>query len=185
VSAVHNYEVINAEHGVYSVLGLVSFALPGPYQWIVEDYENENSKGAIFRAYDSPDKDAFEVASIFVADATNDPTEPDVSTLGQDDIPSLDNFLREDIQTQMVADGRAIVEWGFSDLVQSEIAKALYTYYIVLDRGTERQTIVVRVKVKDRKMVAVGQYDIAKKEVLGVAMYEVMNNLSMYAPKLH
>jgi len=55
--------------------------------------------------------------------------------------------------------------------------KALYTYYVVWDHGIERQNIVVRVKVKDRKMVAVGQYDIAKKEVLAAAMYEVMNNL--------
>jgi len=170
---------------VYSVLGLMMVSLPGPYLWVVEDYDNENSKGAMFRAYDSEDEDAFEVASILVADATNDPSEPDVSTLGQDDIPSLDSFLREDIQTQMNADGRSMVDWGFSDLVESEIVKALYTYYIVLDQSTERQTIVVRVKVKDRKMVAVGQYDIAKKEILGVAMYEVMNNLSIYTPKLH
>jgi len=183
--AIHNYETINAEHGVYSVLGLMMVSLPGPYLWVVEDYDNENSKGAMFRAYDSEDEDAFEVASILVADATNDPSEPDVSTLGQDDIPSLDSFLREDVQTQLAADGRAMVDWRFSDLVQSEIAKALYTYYIVLDRGMERETIAVRVKVKGRKLVAVGQYDIAKKEVLGAAMYEVMNNLHMFAPKVH
>jgi len=155
----------------------MTLSLPGAYRWIVADYDYENAKGVIFRASEQEEGDAPEVASILVADATNDPTEPDVSTLVQDDIPSLDDFLRGDAQTQLAADGRAMVDWRFSDLVQSEIAKALYTYYIVLDRGMERETIVVRVKVKGRKLVAVGQYDIAKKEVLGAAMYEVMNNL--------
>jgi len=162
---------------VYSVLGLMTLSLPGAYRWIVADYDYENAKGVIFRASEPEDGDAPEVASILVADATNDSTEPDVSTLVQDDIPSLDDFLRGDAQTQLAADGRAMVDWGSSDLVQSVIMKALYTYYVVWDHGIERQNIVVRVKVKDRKMVAVGQYDIAKKEVLAAAMYEVMNNL--------
>jgi len=158
----------------------MAVSLPGPYQWIVEDYDHENAKGVIFRAFESEEQGAPEIASIVVADATNDPTEPDVSTLVQDDIPSLDDFLRGDALTQLAADGRAMVEWASSDLVQSEISKALYTYYVVWDHGIVRQNIAVRVKVKDRKMVAVGQYDIAKKEVLAVAMYEVMNNLHIY-----
>ena len=177
IVVIKNCEAINAEYGVYSVLGLMVVSLPGQYQWIVADYDGENAKGAIFRAFEAEDKDAPEVASILVIDATNDPTEPDVSTLMQDEIPSLNDFLREDAQAQLAADGRAMISWESSDLVQSEISKALYTYYVVLDYGIERQNIVVRVKVKDRKMVAIGQYDVAKKEVLAAAMYEVMNNL--------
>ena len=183
--AMQNYEAINAEHGVYSVLGLMTVSLPRQHRWFVADYDNENAKGAIFRAFEAEDEDAPEVASILIADATNDPTEPDVSTLAQDDISSIDDFLRGDALTQLAADGRAMVEWGSSDLVQSEISKALYTYFVVWDHGIERQNIVVRVKVKDRKMVAVGQYDTAKKEALALAIYEVMNNLSVFAPKVH
>jgi len=163
----------------------MTLSLPGPYQWFVADYITENANGAVFRAFGSEDGDGPEIASILVVDATNDPTEPDVLPLVQENVPPLDEFLRRDAQAQLSADGSSMVDWGSSYLAQSEISKALYTYFGVWDHGIERQNIVVRVKVKDRKMVAIGQYDTAKKEVLAAAMYEVMNNLCIYAPKVH
>jgi hypothetical protein len=122
-----------------------------------------------------------DVASITVVDATDDPTEPDISTLHQPDIPALDNFLPEEISKQLSADGMEMIQWMSSQLNQSDHFKGLVTAYVVRDQGKERQFIALRFKAKGRKVVAIGVFDIAKKEVLAAPIFNVMRNMAVLA----
>lgn len=87
----NNSKLINRKNGVFSVLGLVSLGLFGPYTWRVEDVEEEMAKGTIFSAFRPEDQKegGISVAHFYVVDGTSDPTWPDVSELEQTDIPSL------------------------------------------------------------------------------------------------
>ena len=131
--ALQNCDLIDPEHGVFSVLDLVTLRLGGPYLWHGEDIDDETAKGAIFRAYerDVAKEGWLDVASIMVVDASNDPTEPDVSTLEQDAVPVLDAFLHEGIRLQLAANKIELIQWMSSELNQSANGKALVTVYIV------------------------------------------------------
>lgn len=177
--SVRNSELIDPERGVYSVLGLVAFSLPGPYLWQDSGIDDEMAQGSYFGAYESkdPKEGSLDVASITVVDATNDPTEPDVSTLVPADIQSIDDFLRESTQSQLPAQGMKLISWMPSQLNQSDNFKGLITAYIVEDQGKERQFFALRFKAKGRKVVAIGVFDIAKKEVLAVPIFNVIRNM--------
>ena len=177
--AVRNSDLIDAEKGVFSVLGLVALRLGGPYWWNGEDIDEEIFKGAVFRAYEPEDaeKGCLDVASITVVDATNDPTEPDISTLEEGGVPSLDSFLHESIKTQLMADGMELIKWMSSNLNHSGNLKVLVTAYIANDQGKQRQFIALRTKAKDRKIVAIGVFDVEKKEVLAVPIFNIMQNM--------
>lgn len=178
-----NSELIDPVQGTFSVLGLVIFRLCGPYTWGVEDIDDEMSKGTAFRAYEVDDemRDTLDVASITVVDATDDPTEPDVSALSQDHVPGLDTFLHESIRAQLFADGMELIQWMSPKLNETENFKALLAAYIVLDQGKERQIFALRIPVKGRKVVAIGIFDIAKKDVLAAPIFNVLRNMAVLA----
>lgn len=180
---IQNSDLIDPEQSVYSVLGLVAFRLTGPYWWHCKDIDDEMAKGSVFRAYEPEDAErgGLDVASITVVDVTNDTTEPDVSALAQSDIPPLDDVLQEGIQAQLVVRGMELIRWMSSYLNQVGNLKGLVTAYIVKDHGKERQYFALRIKIKGRKVVAVGVFDIAKKDVLAVPIFNILRNMALLA----
>jgi hypothetical protein len=180
---IRNSALIDPDKGVFTVLKLVALRLTGPYLWHSEDINEETAQGAVFRVYDPENAKVggLDVASITVVDATNDPTESDISTLHQPDIPALDKFLHEEISKQLSADGMVMIQWMSSQLNQSDHFKGLVTAYVARDQGKERQFIALHFKAKGRKVVAIGVFDIAKKEVLAAPIFNVMRNMAVLA----
>lgn len=182
---IQNSELIDPEQGIFSILGLVTLRLGGPYWWQTEDIDEETAIGAIFRAYerenleDDVDKDVLDVASITVVDVTDDPSERDVSLIEQADIPLLDESLHMGIEKQLAADGMKLTKWMSSHLNKSESLQNLVTAYIANDQGKERQFIAVRMKVKGRKVVAVGIFDIAKKDKLAAPVFNILKSMAV------
>ena len=177
--ALRNCTLIDPEQGIFSFLDLVTFRLSGPYAWQNDDYNGDESKVSVFRAYehDGDANNRCDVASITIADATLDPTEPDIAVLREADVPAMDQLLLEGTQAQLVAEGRELVRWMSSQLNQTDSLKALVTAYIVSDQGEERQSIAVRLTSKGRKVVAVGVFDIAKKDMLASLVFGVLQGM--------
>jgi hypothetical protein len=165
---------------VFSVLdGLVKLYLQMPLRgwwWRNEDYIEGNIKGSIFRAYIEHEEQG---AYIIVVDATNDPTEPDVSTLEHYDVAKIDKYLEEELRKGLPADGREIIQWMSSHLEQSEKGKELTTAYIERQDGGDFQYMVVRHKVKGRKLVMMGCFDIAKKEILAAPIIYAIRHMGI------
>jgi len=176
---IKNSELIDPERGIFSVLGLVALRLSGPYLWNSCDIDDEMVQGAIFQAYEPEDSEdeMLDVASIMVVDATNDSTELDISVVKQDNISSVDEFLREGIQAQLKTEGAEIIQWMSSQLNQSETLKGLLTAYIIKEQGRNLQVIALRVKIKGRKIVIIGNFDIAKKELLAAPIFNIIRNI--------
>jgi len=179
--ALRNCKLIDPEQGIFSFLDLVTFRLSGPHFWHNEDINDESVKMSAFRAYEE-DGDAnnlLEVGNIAIADATLDPTEPDIAALQEADVHAVDQALFEGAQAQLIADGNTLVRWMSSQLNQTADMKGLVTAYIVSTQGVERQCIALRLTSKARKIVAVGVFDIAKKDVLASLIFGVMRSMAL------
>src|SRR6516165_9736792 len=87
-----------SEKGVFNVLDLVLVTLPGPWWWHTEDINDDNAKGAVFRAY--REGSAEELAYLLAVDATRDATEPDISALVEVDVQALDESLNIALRKQ-------------------------------------------------------------------------------------
>ena len=176
---IRNSDLVDPERGLFSILGLVAVRLDESHWWQSEDIDREGAQGAIFRAYkpEVAEQGELEVASITVVDVTDDPTEPDIDTLKQADIPALDSFLRHAISEQFLGDGRQMTRWMSSQLNESNELKGLVTAYIAMEEGKERQFIALRIKVKNRKLVAVGIFDVAEKDVLAAPIFNAIRNM--------
>jgi hypothetical protein len=174
-----NCKLIDPEQGIFSFLDLVTFRLSGPYTWQNDDYNSDESKVSVFRAYehDGDTNNRRDVASITIADATLDPTEPDIAPLQVADVPALDQLLLEGTHAQLTGEGRELVRWMSSQLNQTDCMKALVTPYIISDQGVERQSITLRLSSKGRKFVVVGVFDISQKDALASLIFGVIHGM--------
>lgn len=177
---VKNCKMEDGEKGIFSVLGLVAVRITGPYWWHSEDIDDEMAKGSIFRAYEAEgggDDTKLDIASVMVVDATNDPSEPDVSILEVRDVPSIDDTLHEANKAGLPDIGMQLIQWMSSELNEAENIKVLVSAYVVMDGKKKRQFISARFNAKGRKVVAVGIFDIAKKDVLAAPIFNVLRNI--------
>jgi hypothetical protein len=176
---VSNSKLIDPERLLFSVLGLITLSLPKQYSWQGNDINSKEVKGSYFGAFEQGQtkEGGIPIASLTVADVTSDATEPDVLAIGQADVQAIDDMLQKDVESQLPAQGRELVRWMSSHLNQSDKFKGLVTAYIVLERGSEWQNIVLRFSAKNHKVVVIGAFDIAKKEVLAAQIFDVMRNI--------
>jgi len=181
--SIRNSKLVDAEQGLFSVLGLVSFRRPGPYWWHGEDINDGESQGAIFRAYvpDQAKAGQLDVAYVLVADATADTTEPDISKLEDADVHAIDCVLHEGIERALTADGMQMVRWMSSHLNKVANLKGLVTAYIVRDQGKERQYMTLRITVKSRKLVVIGVFDIERSADLAAPVFNIMRDMTVAA----
>ena len=173
-----NSAVVDFEQRTFSVCDLVSLRFVGPCLWKNEDVDDETSRGSIFRAFEEGEDGHYRnVAAITVVDATDDPAEPDVSSLEPADVPALDRLLHEQTRAQLEARGSEVITWMSSQLNSVGDFKGLVTIYVYADQGETQKAITVRIKAKGRKVVVLGQFDIARQESMAVPIIDVMRTM--------
>jgi len=158
----------------FEVLGLVSIALPGPWWWHTEDMNDPGAVGAIFRCYEEGNE--AELGYLFVADVSQDPSEPNISTYEDSSIPELDRFLESEIRNLMAQDGREMIRWMSSQLNRRSSGKALVTAYIAHDQGRDRQYIDVRIRTRQRNVVIAGCFDVVRADQLATPIFYALND---------
>lgn len=175
----NNSELVDPQAGIFSVLGLVTCRLAGPYLWQSVDLNEESCRGTAFNAFerDGGQPGEFEIASVTVVDATGDPTEPDVSALEPADVAGFDNQYREAIQNHLDSTGVELVRWLPSQTKQSGDGKVLCVAYIANEQGKERHFVIARTKVKGRNVVAIGAYDAATKHRLAAPIFDALRQI--------
>ncbi len=168
--------------GRMEVLGLVSLKLPPPWWWHGSDLENESGEGAIFCAYKDEEEPGLDIAQIIVADVTRDPDELNISSLDENSAKDYDRFLHRDIKKNLHNDGRELIKWMSSQLIEKEKRKILFTEYIEKDQGKERQMIALRMRVREFNLVIMGCFDIAMKDELLVPINNVIGDMFLLPP---
>jgi len=181
--SIANSELLDADHGLFSVLGLVSLRLIGPYLWRFEDYNEDLYRGTIFRAYPSlsepATQDVRDVAHICVVDVTEDAAEPDISKIDEADLSAIDASIRDSTQKEITASGMQLGQWLSSQLNETASLKGLITAFSTNEKGNERQCVVSRMNVKGRKLIAQCAFDIEKKEELSAPIFNILRNMTV------
>jgi hypothetical protein len=158
----------------FEVLGLASIALFGPWWWHTEDLNKPGAVGAIFRCYEKGNEN--ELGYLLVADLSQDPTEPDITTYEDSGIPELDRFLESEVRNLMARDGREMVRWMSSQLNRRSYGKALVTAYIARDQGRDRQYIDIRVRAQQRNVVVAGCFDVNRADELAKPIFYALSD---------
>lgn len=176
---IRNSKQVDAENGRFTVLDMVTLQLSGPFVWQGKDINEDKARGSAFFAFepDDPNETKVSVATITVADVTLDPSEPDVSTLNQTDVSTIDTYLRSEIQKQVSLAGDEIGQWMGSHLNQSEQIKGLVTAYTLQEFEKVTQYIDLRITIGGRKLFLNGNFDISKKDQLAGLVYCVLRNV--------
>jgi hypothetical protein len=162
----------------FEVLELVSIGLPGlGVWWHTEDLDQPTAKGAIFRCYGNEPEQ--ELGFLLVADVSDDPTEPDVMEFTQSDAAAFDEFLRQGIPEIFARDGRRLVEWKGSALMEKLPrfdGQVLVTAYIGWDQGRERHYLDLRMSLRGRKVILAGCFDVEREGDLADAIVWSISN---------
>ena len=161
-----NFELVDYESHTFLVLGMVRVCLPLLWPWYCEDMNDPNARGAIFRTWGSDEPTGDEIANIIVADATGDPTEPDVSIITGADIAKTDNYLESETAKALAEQEMKLTKWMGSEQKQCGNNNCLISRYIASDQGQSKCIIAYRQTIKDRKIVALGCFNVDLKEIL-------------------
>ncbi|MBK6630056.1 MAG: hypothetical protein IPG33_02895 [Betaproteobacteria bacterium] len=177
-----NSTLIDSDRGLFSILRLVKLRLPGPYLWQGEDIDNEKAMGSAFHAFVPEDSNVEKtsVASIIVADVTNDTSEPDVSNHVQVDTTIIDKYLRTEVLEQSSLAGEEIADWTPSRLhkLESGAPTFLLTEYTLRGNSKEMRHIDLRINAGGRKIVAKGIcYDMERAEELSQLVFSVLGSI--------
>jgi hypothetical protein len=143
----------------FEVLGLVSFALPGPWWWHTEEMNDPEAVGAIFRCYEKGNEN--ELGYLLIADISQDPTEPDISTCEDNGIAELDRFLESEVRNLMARDGREMIRWMSSHLNRRPFGKALVTAY---NRPRPRQPAITTLRCRLRMRTSICWRSLLRRE---------------------
>jgi hypothetical protein len=176
-----NVRLVSKERAAFNILGRIELCLPGPWWWHTEDIDEQSATGAIFRAYAD---DGAELAHLIVVDVTTDASEPDVSSIRQNDVPNLDHALQSGIRQHLAAQGIEVLKWMSSHLNETTNLKALVTAYVVKDNGKDRQMIAARLTIEGRKMILMGCFDVTAADILAVPIYRAMQEVTI-VPRGH
>lgn len=177
--ALHNCALIDEERYIFSVCSFATVSLPALGCWKSENLNEPTAIGATFYAFDedTAQEAGYSDASITIADVTNDPSEPYIPQFTEVDLPSLDAGLRADVETQLMASGRQLIQWMPSLFNRSGKWNSLITPYIASDHGLEQQVIMVRTGTADRKFVAIGMFAVAKQERLAQSILHSLSSI--------
>jgi len=159
----------------YTVMNLVAFRLPR-WLWAFKDIDESNAKGALMSTWGEcePEKADLDIGGLLVADATDDPTEPDVSGLSTAVVQAIMRDLQKGLEAFYLEGGMRILKWQSTNFVESDVGNGILTQYILLDQGKERQHIDLRFGVKGRKVVVIAYYDVLQCESLGLPICQIL-----------
>lgn len=176
-----NSTLVDPDEGIFDVLNVVRVRISSPLWTNISDIDGELARGAIFNFYEVG-KDRVKnraIASIEIVDVSSDCSEPDISCLQQGDVAELDRQMHQMISEGLVAQEMLLVKWMSSKLNEADEFKGLVTAYIVEDGGKERQFIALRFSAGNRKMVAMGTFDVDKSKELAAPIFGIMRNMKV------
>lgn len=174
-----NIQLVNADEGTFSILGLVVLRLFEPYIWKTQDVEQQTCRGADCRAYRRDDTSGRDIASVLVVDATDDPEEPNIEELNPSGVEALDRTLRTLVERDLVIAGTPVTEWMSSQLNETTSGKGLVTPYVVFEEGKKWQYITLRIRAKGRNVVVLGAFDFEAKATLAAPMFSMMRTIQI------
>lgn len=181
--SIGNSKLLDADQGLFSTLGLVSFHLPGPLIWMAEDLNESLYRGTIFRGYQNlsepATQDVRDIAYIFIVDVTEDADEPDVSKIDDSDLPEIDALIHENSLRETIASGMQMVQWLATHINRTSELTALITAYSIRDQGWDRQCIAVRINTKGRKIIAQCTFDLDKRDELATPIFNIIRNITV------
>jgi len=169
---VKNADLIDGKTGLFSVLGLLTIYLKGPYRWQANDIQGDGYIGASFSLYN---EEKTEIGYIQLADASNDPEEPDINQVNESNFNDVDRLLRELLDK--VID---IKEWMSPSLVEVGGKKSLMTTYITKRDEKDWQNIVLRMSINTKKIVVAGVFDIAHKDEAASIIFHSMHSVRAF-----
>jgi hypothetical protein len=168
---INNSTLIDDELLLFDVLELVRIKLFDGVVWQGEDINEVSAKGAVFYAYDEPPTES--IASITIVDVTEDLEEPDILKLSADVVSDVDAKLNLAVRSNM-----DLIQWMGSHLNQTEKMKALVTAYVVKNNSKDWQYIASRFSVGNRKIAAVGMFDVSKQDPLAKLVFQSLRSVS-------
>lgn len=171
-----NCELLDPERGTFSVLGLVTLRLGGPCWWMANDLDSATASGSMFCALtsDGDDHGSSYVASVVVADTSLDPTEPCVSTIGEDSIGAVDASLCDGVNAEMNARGARLTEWLPSLLDKSSACQRLVSSYTAEYKQVETRYISLRFTARNHKIVVIGGFDVSQGDIAARAVADAL-----------
>lgn len=169
--AFKNSVLIDNDLLVFEILDFVRIQLFNGVIWQGEDINDASAKGAAFYAYDEPPTES--IASITIVDVSNDAQELDVSKLDAGSVEDFDASLKSAVGKNM-----DLIQWMGSQLNQTEKMKGLVTAYVVRNNGKEWQYIACRFNVQNRKLAAVGMFDVSKQDPLAKLVFQSLRSVS-------
>jgi len=120
---------------------------------------------------------------LLFADGTSDDTEPDIATLTQDQVSEVDEYLHRALLEHYEAQEEQILQWMGSQLNVTPDIRALITAYIVSDEGERRQVIAARLPIAGRKVVVIGNFDVAQADRLAAPVFNAIRGITIYSPQ--
>jgi hypothetical protein len=169
--AINNSVLVDNDLLVFEVLEFVRIQLFDGVIWQGEDINDASAIGTVFYAYDEPPTES--IANITIVDVSDDIEEPDISQLTVDGVADIDANLNLAVSSNM-----ELIQWMGSHLNQTEKMKGLVTAYIVNNNGKEWQYIACRFNVQNRKLAAVGMFDVSKQDPLAKLVFQSLRSLS-------
>jgi hypothetical protein len=173
----NNCELIDGE---FYVLETIRFKLPqGPW-WHSADLEHDTIPGTTFRTWvDDPLDDEIEVATIIIADATSDPSEPDVSQLKDISGSDLHDFLHEELVEETHSMGTEFIEWHGSKLLDTGgMSQMLVTNFAIVDQGRNRQTTQIRKRIGSKNFVIMATVDTDRDDGFDIRVIDAIFNVA-------
>lgn len=169
-------ELIDADEGIFRVLGMVELQLRGGLLWRTEEFEYEAGKGVNFSGFEPEGNEYKCCASLLIADGTNDPTEPGIDKVKDDDLRSVDAQLRAGIAETAEKQEMALIEWYGSYVHVLKDRRALVSNYRVREPNGCKQEVAVRTTVNGRKLIVIGWFIDGRKDGLGPSIFSIINN---------
>lgn len=135
----------------FTVLGALEVSLPSEISWAASDLDNDLHKGAIFRASASTGDDNSSDGYVLFCDVSKDSEEPEIDQLTADDLPDVENSLREALSKQF-----NILSAGETKLLKNDLGQnVLISAYVVDDGGTELALVSLRTSISGTKWISV------------------------------
>ncbi len=153
-----NAILLDAEEALYRVLGFLDAEVGFPYLTHCCDLEADTVEGVTFTFIDDRDYPVTSIGDFTIADVSDDPSEPEISSLTQEDVGLIDKQLREATNAGLQSEGYELLRWMNSYLNIVDGEPCLMTAYVAKVEGEERQFITARHKIAGRNIALMGSF---------------------------
>jgi hypothetical protein len=170
MSYTKNADLLDEETGKFSILGVLTMNLRGPFWWRSEDIQSDQFTGVLFEVRDDQ---GHELGSITIVDASNDSEEIDVSGINED-VSECDKYLHDTLAKYI-----QIESWAHSKLSMFDGRKILETNYVESRDDKHWRHIALRMPVNGKKFVVLGIFDVDHEDMAAPIIFKSMQTVSV------